>query len=73
MIRNLRTFGWGILSASILCNPMRGQGPVIMTVDTQSVVEYQADTGNVPQYATNSNEAAPQTDEMYIGWLRYIR
>jgi len=60
-LRNLRTFASAILSAGMCCNPMPGQGPVIMTIDTQNVVEYQADTGNVPQYATNPNvvPAAP--------------
>ena len=61
MNRNLRAFACAILSAGLWCNPMPGQGPVIMTIDTQSVVEYQADTGNVPQFATNPNvvPAAP--------------
>jgi len=38
-LRDLRTFASAILSVGICCNPMPGQGPVIMTIDTQNVVD----------------------------------
>jgi hypothetical protein len=49
------TFIWAILSAGACCNLARGQTPVIITIDTENVVEYQFDTSDVSKYATNPN------------------
>jgi hypothetical protein len=51
----INTFVWAILSAGAWCNLARGQAPVIITIDTENVVEYQADTSDVSKYATNPN------------------
>lgn len=51
----INRFAWAILSAGACCNLARGQAPVIITIDTENVVEYQADTSDVSKYATNPN------------------
>jgi hypothetical protein len=61
MNRKRHVFPWVILAAATCCNLARGQAPVILTIDTENVVEYQADTSDVSKYATNPNitPAAP--------------
>lgn len=49
------TFIWAILSAGACCNLAKGQAPVIITIDTENVVEYRFDTSDPTKYATNPN------------------
>jgi hypothetical protein len=57
----VKTFAAAVLAVSAFCSMARGQTPVILTIDTEAVVEYQADISDVSKYATNPNivPAAP--------------
>lgn len=46
-----------ILVTAACCSLASAQAPVILTIDTENVVEYQADTADASKYATNPNIA----------------
>ena len=57
MIQRINATAMVVLSTVVCCNLVRGQmpAPVILTIDTENIVEYQADISDVSKYATNAN------------------
>jgi hypothetical protein len=50
-----KTFAWAVLAVGAFNSMARAQAPVILTIDTENVVEYQVDVSDVSKYATNPN------------------